>query len=167
MAYLLPRRPPLNSLQPPESVIYLNRTHLAARQLHRSLVCIRLQRSLNRRPKLSTLVSNNILPPECCSYDRSSGEFIWGTGIAGVLVERKRRVERENIKIGLRIWLERKARKIRARKADSSVGTLVWRFSRKAQIADPKEGISDWPEPPKKDKVQRMRTYFENLVASQ
>lgn len=165
VSYFLPRRPALQSLQPPAAMIYLSKTHVAARKLHWSLVTIRLQRSLKRRPKISTLVSNNILPPECCRYDRRSGEIIWGTGVAGALVETKRKVEREQIKEGLKVWLERKAREIRTRKKEGGVGVLVWRFSKKIKPGDPKEGMSDWPEQPKKDKVSRMKGYFEGLVA--
>lgn len=166
MQYFLPRRPTLQSLQPPAAMIYLSKTHVAARKLHWSLVCIRLQRSLLRRPKISTLVSNNILPPECCKYDRKSGEIVWGTGVAGALVERKRRVEKEQIKEGLKVWLERKAREIGTRKKEGGVGVLVWRFSKKIKLSDPKERITDWPEQPKKEKVSRMRGYFEGLVAT-
>ncbi|TKA79034.1 hypothetical protein B0A55_03157 [Friedmanniomyces simplex] len=163
--YLLRRRPPLYSLQPPVSTIYLTRTHVAARRLHWSLVCIRLNRSLSRRPKLSTLVSANILPKECCRYDRRSGEIIWGQGVAGALVERKRRVEREHLRDGLRVWLERKAAKIRARQKDAAggVGVLVWRFSRKVKIGDGRRTADVWPEKPKKDLVSGLKRFWEGM----
>jgi len=167
--YLLRRRPPLYSLQPPNSTIYLTRTHVAAKRLHWSLVCIRLQRCLSRRPKLSTLVSANILPKECCRYDRRSGEIIWGQGVAGALVERKRRVERENLRDGLRVWLERKAAKIRARQKDagSGVGVLVWRFSRKMKLGDSGRRTTDlWPEKPKKDRVSGLKRFWEGMGGS-
>lgn len=164
VSFLLPRRPTLQSLQPPTAMIYLSRTHLAARKLHWSIASIRLSRSLLRRPKISTLVSKNILPPECCKLDRTSGEIVWGTGVAGALVERKRKVEKEQIKEGLRVWLERKAREIRSRKKEGDVGVMVWRFSKRMKLSDAKERAPDWPLP-KKDKVSRMRGYFEGLVA--
>ncbi|KAK5688770.1 hypothetical protein LTS10_000748 [Elasticomyces elasticus] len=166
--YLLRRRPPLYSLQPPVSTIYLTRTHVAARRLHWSLVCIRLNRSLSRRPKLSTLVSANILPKECCKYDRRSGEIIWGQGVAGALVERKRRVEREHLRDGLRVWLERKAAKIRARQKDAAggVGVLVWRLSRKMKIGDARRTTDIWPEKPKKDRVSGLKRFWEGMGGS-
>ncbi|EMC99450.1 hypothetical protein BAUCODRAFT_50733, partial [Baudoinia panamericana UAMH 10762] len=161
--YLLVRRPPLHSLQPPNSTIYLNRTHVAARRLHWSLVCIRLSRSLARRPKLSTLISANILPKECCKYDRRSGEVIWGQGVAGGLVERRRRVEREHLREGLRVWLERKAQEIRARQKDAvgGVGVLIWRFSRKMKLGESRRGCETCLEGPKKDKVSGLKRFFE------
>ena len=118
-----------------------------------------------RRPKLSTLVSANILPPECCKYDRRSGEIVWGAGVAGALVERKRKVEREQIKEGLKVWLERKAREIRSRKKEGGVGVLVWRFSRKMRFGDSQGVTSDWPPRPEKDKVSGLKRFFENLAS--
>lgn len=167
--YLLRRRPPLYSLQPPNSTIYLNRTHVAARRLHWSMVCIRLNRSLSRRPKLSTLISANILPKECCKYDRRSGEIVWGQGVAGALVERKRRVEREHLREGLRVWLERKAHQIRARQKDAAggVGVLVWRFSRKLKLPDPSRCSTEiWSEKPKKEKVLGLKRFWESVSSS-
>ncbi|KAF2766645.1 hypothetical protein EJ03DRAFT_298047, partial [Teratosphaeria nubilosa] len=163
--YLLRRRPPLYALQPPASTIYLTRTHVAARRLHWSLVCIRLNRSLARRPKLSTLISANILPKECCKYDRRSGEIVWGQGVAGTLVERKRQVEREKLRDGLRVWLERKARQIHARQKDAAggVGILVWRFSRRLKIGEGRILPDAWPEPPKKEKVSGLKRFWESV----
>ena len=161
---MLPQRPPLSSLQPPVATIYLTRTHLAARKLSRSLLCIRLQRGLARRPKASTLVSQNILPSECCSL-RRSGEVIWGAGVAGALVERKRKLEREQMKASLRVRLERKAKEIRARKKDGGVGILVWRWSRKMRVVD-REDYSGWGEGPKKDKVSGLRRFYEGLTVA-
>lgn len=154
----------MSKLQPPTSAIYLTRTHIAARRLHWSLVCIRLQRSLSRRPPLKTLISTGKIPPETCRYDRRSGEIVWGTGVAGALVELKRKVEREQIKEGLRVWLERKAREIRSRKSEGGVGTLVWRFSRKMKFNEPKnEGTNR--DKPKKEKVRGLKSFFEDLSA--
>jgi len=166
--YLLLRRPPLYTLQPPLSAIYLTRTHLAARRLGWSLVCTRLNRSLARRPKLSALISANILPKECCKYDRRSGEIVWGEGVSGALVERKRMVEREHLRDGLRVWLERKANQIRARQENAAggVGVLVWRFSRKMKLADSKRTTEYWPERPKKDHVSGLKRFLETMSSS-
>lgn len=135
---LLPHRPPLASIQPPQSSIYLSRTHLAARRLHWSLVSIRLNRSLSRRPPVASLVSANILPRECCRRDRISGEYLVSAAAerGGLVAERKRKVEREKVKEGLRVWLERKAREIKKRRKDGGVAVLVWRFSRRLKVAD-------------------------------
>ncbi|EGP91327.1 uncharacterized protein MYCGRDRAFT_89490 [Zymoseptoria tritici IPO323] len=135
---LYPLRPHLSTLQPPTSTIYLTAVHNRARILHWSLVRARLNRSLIRRPALSDLVSANILPPECCRLDRRSGEFVWGAGLAGALVEPKRRLEREYLKEGLRALLERKVRRIGARRKESGggVGVMVWRFSRKLKLGE-------------------------------
>ena len=166
IAYLLSQRPPLHTLQPPQSTIYLTRTHLAARRLHWSLVSIRLNRSLSRRPKLAALVSANILPKECCRYDRRTGEVVWGAGVAGALVERKRKVEKEQIKEGLKVWLERKAYHIRTRKREGGVGVLVWRFSRKMKVGDADKGSESWRERPRNDKVSSLMRFWENLGSS-
>lgn len=117
-----------------------------------------------RRPKLSTLVAANILPRECCRVDRTSGEFVWGAGVAGALVERKRRVEREQIKEGLRVWLERKAREIiRTHRKDGRVGVLVWRYSSKAKAGDARRQSSVSCQKPDKEKVGTLRRFFESL----
>ena len=162
---MLPRRPPLYKLQPPVSTIYLTRTHVAARKLHWSLVCIRLSRQLSRRPKLSSLISENKIPHECCKYDRNSGEFVLGTGVAGALVERKRRVEREQIKEGLRVWLDRKARDIKSRTKEGGVGVMVWRFSRKMKLGELNNDDAVLTTRPQKDstRVAGLRRFWEGL----
>ncbi|KAF4552998.1 Hypothetical protein D9617_8g050110 [Elsinoe fawcettii] len=138
LPHLLSSRPPLAALQPPSAAIYLSRTHLAARRLHWSLVCIRLNRSLSRRPGLSSLVSANILPRECCRRDRASGEYVFR---GGLVVERKKKVEREKVKEGLRVWLERKAGEIcRRREKGVGVGVLVWRLQRRLKVEERREG---------------------------
>lgn len=109
------------------------------------------------------MISNNKIPKEGCRYDRQSGEFVLGTGVAGALVERKRRLEREQIKEGLRVWLERKARNIRLRK-DGGVGVLVWRFSRKLRMGEPgKDCRVSSAERPQKERVSGLRRFWEEL----
>ncbi|KAF2718016.1 hypothetical protein K431DRAFT_143135 [Polychaeton citri CBS 116435] len=166
--HLYPRRPAISTLQPPTASIYLTRTHVAARRLHWSLVCIRLNRNLARRPKLSTLISTNIVPKECCKVDRRSGEFLWGTGVSGGLIERKRQVEREKFKEGLRVWLERKARDIKEKKREGGVGVLVWRFSRRLKLnssndRQPRDQLHWHSEKPKKEKVSGLKRFWEGL----
>ncbi|KAI9800955.1 MAG: hypothetical protein M1833_003092 [Piccolia ochrophora] len=106
----LPLRPALSSLHPPTSTIYLTRTHLAARALSRSLISIRLNRSLSRRPPVATLVTHNILPPECCRPDPRTGEVVYGSGLAPSLVGARRSVERERVKDRLRTWVGERRR---------------------------------------------------------
>ncbi|KAM0723846.1 hypothetical protein Q7P37_000836 [Cladosporium fusiforme] len=171
VARLLARRPALHVLQPPVSGIYLTRTHFAARRLHWSLVSIRLSRSLQRRPELSALVSANILPQECGKVDRRSGEFVWGAGVAGPLVERKRRLERERLKEGLRARVQRKADEIlRRRKEGVGVGVLVWRFSKRLRLgggSERRETINTCrDERPKREKVSSLRRFWESLDGS-
>ena len=78
-------------------------------------------------------------------------------------MERKRKVEREQIKEGLRVLLERIAREIRSRKSEGGVGTLVWRFSRKMKVGEPETDCSDGREKPKKEKVTGLKRFFEDL----
>jgi hypothetical protein len=89
---------------------------------------------------------------------------MWGNGVAGALVERKRKVEKEQIKEGLRVWLERKAREIRARKKEGGVGVLVWRFSRKVKLGEVELGECDWNTRPSKEKVSGLKRFFEDMA---
>lgn len=72
---------------------------------------------------------------------------------AGGIVQRKRKIEREKVKEGLRVWLERKVREIGRRK-NICVGVLVWRFSNRTPAAP--LGIS-------KQHSQHGRASWENL----
>ena len=164
--YLLPRRPAIQTISPPVAGIYLTRTHIAARRLHWSLVSIRLNRCLSRRPKLDSLVSANILPKECCKIDRHSGNFVWGIGVAGPLVQSRRRLERERLKEGLRVRLEKKANAIRERRREGAgVGILIWRFSKRLKLGTTieKRSISDGEDVPRKEKVGSLRRFWEGL----
>lgn len=165
---LIPARP--HALSPP---IYLTKTQWAARSLQWSMLRIRLSRSLSRRPPLSKLVSSNILPSECCRTDRDSGERVWGSGLAGALVERKRRLEKEHLKAGLRGWLERKSRSVAARRDEGGrVPVLIWRFSKvkvaAAAAAPPERRVSnrildeDGHARGREGKVSRLKRLFEN-----
>jgi hypothetical protein len=164
--YLLPRRPAIQTISPPVAGIYLTRTHIAARRLHWSLVSIRLSRCLSRRPKLDSLVSANILPKECCKIDRLSGSFVWGIGVAGPLVERRRRLERERLKEGLRVRLEKKVNAIRERRREGAgVGVLIWRFSKRLKMGSviEKRALTDGEEFPRREKVGGLRRFWEGL----
>lgn len=77
-------------------------------------------------------------------------------------------VEREHLRDGLRVWLERKANQIRARQENAAggVGVLVWRFSRKMKLADSKRTTEYWPERPKKDHVSGLKRFWETMSSS-
>lgn len=167
LSSFLPRRPRLQTLQPPTSSIYLTRTHVAARKLGFSLALVSLNRSLSRRPPLSTLVNANIVPKDCCRVHRESGEMLIATG---GIVERKRRLEREKIKEGLRVWLERKAGVIGRRK-DVVVGVLVWRFSKRAKGMGQDCNERSRPSPrswerPESGRVTGLKRFWEDLIDS-
>ncbi|KAK4964207.1 hypothetical protein LTR28_003936 [Elasticomyces elasticus] len=78
------------------------------------------------------------------------------------------RVEREQVKEGLRVWLERKAKQIRARRREGSsvgVGVLVWRFSRRSKASALAEQACNHEA---KDDVQQgrvsgLRRFWEGL----
>ncbi|CAD0115245.1 unnamed protein product, partial [Aureobasidium uvarum] len=157
----LPQRPSLRSIQPPASAIYLTRTHVAARNLHFRLLSATLNRSLSRRPTVSSLVNARILPKDCCRRDRSSGEII--VTHSG-LYERKRKLELEKFKEGMRIWLEKKARAISRRKSIvGGVGILVWRFTKRSK------GPDDLPTEPSSHAcsenyhVSSLRRFWEDI----
>jgi hypothetical protein len=92
----MPIRPSLTSLM--HQHIYVTRTTLAARNLGRNLIKIKLNRKLLGRPSAETLVEKGVLPSEC--YAKGKG------ALAPSLVEVKRRIERERVKDVLRGWVE-------------------------------------------------------------
>ncbi len=87
-----------------------------------------LGRKLKRRPSATSLVELNILPEECARKG--------GNAVAPGLVERRRRVIKESLKDGLRVWVERRAILVQRRKEEGEkerlgVKGLVRRFTRK------------------------------------
>jgi hypothetical protein len=112
------------------------------------------------------LVSANILPKECCKIDRHSGNFVWGIGVAGPLVQSRRRLERERLKEGLRVRLEKKANAIRERRREGAgVGILIWRFSKRLKLGNAveKHAITGGQEIPRREKVGGLRRFWEGL----
>ncbi|KAI9718769.1 MAG: hypothetical protein M1812_003943 [Candelaria pacifica] len=138
LAYSLPQRPPLSSLLPPISTIYLSSTRFRARTLSRCFISIKLNRSLSRRPSASSLISSNILPEECCRQDSRTGQIVWGGGVAPGIIGMKRKIEKERLKDGLRAWIARRADAVEKRlhsgqeREKPSVRNLVQRFARRA-----------------------------------
>lgn len=71
------------------------RTSNVSRRLARSLISIRLARSLANRPSPEVLVERAVLPRECVPG-------MAGVHVAPGLVARRRAIERERLKDGLR-----------------------------------------------------------------
>ncbi|KAL9086104.1 MAG: hypothetical protein Q9159_004339 [Coniocarpon cinnabarinum] len=187
LSHSLSHRPSLSSLHPPAATIYLTSTHVLARTISRQLVAIRLNRNLAHRPSAQKLVTCNILPRECCSVDRNSGEWVVGGrgAIAPGIVETKRRVEKERLKDGLRAWLERKAEGVRekARTEDEGPGgvrRLVRRFTARWKSGDGEivkvndaSSAEKWPvarrgcardEAPTRAHVYSLRRFWEGVA---
>ncbi|RFU30189.1 hypothetical protein B7463_g6145, partial [Scytalidium lignicola] len=109
LEHYIPIRPPLSELMAHQ--IYITRTTLAARNLGRNLIKIKLNRSLLKRPSPESLVDKGVLPAECLyrkSKDGSGGGARW---VAPTVIETKRRVEKERVKDVLRHWVEEWRRK--------------------------------------------------------
>lgn len=106
--------------------IFLTHTTQISRRLARNLVAIRLSRRLPMRPSAETLVQRGVLPEEC----------VEGT-VAPGLVAKRRAVEREKLKDGLRRWVggvwrgEVRERAEGVKKSEEKAGVgRVWRLKR-------------------------------------
>ena len=97
----LPARPPLSTLSPPAGTIYMNRTHIIARAISRSLISIRLSRCLTHRPSTHDLVSRSILPQECATG-------LYASSISPSLIQARRSLTRSTLKDKLGRKLERR-----------------------------------------------------------
>ncbi|CAC9892372.1 unnamed protein product [Aureobasidium pullulans] len=162
LSVFLPQRPLLRSLQPPASAIYLTRTHVAARRLHFHLLSATLNRSLSQRPSVSSLVNARIIPRDCCRRDHVSGLIVTQSG----LFERKRKLELEKFKEGLRVWLEKKARAIKKHKSHvGGVGILVWRFTKRSKGTNFSftETSSASQQGTQTDHVSNLRRFWEDV----
>ncbi|KAI1366449.1 hypothetical protein F5Y08DRAFT_132722 [Xylaria arbuscula] len=115
--------------------IFLTHTTQISRRLARNLVAIRLSRRLPQRPSAETLVQRGVLPPECVPS--------WGCAqIAPALVAKRRAVEKEKLKDGLRRW----------------VGG-VWR----GEVKERSEGVKRWEERAGVGRVWRLRRFWERV----
>ncbi|KEQ87184.1 hypothetical protein M438DRAFT_389039 [Aureobasidium pullulans EXF-150] len=147
---------------PPASAIYLTRTHVAARRLHFHLLSATLNRSLSQRPSVSSLVNARIIPRDCCRRDHVSGLIVTQSG----LFERKRKLELEKFKEGLRVWLEKKARAIKKHKSHvGGVGILVWRFTKRSKGTNFSftETSSASQQGTQTDHVSNLRRFWEDV----
>ncbi|KAK3401564.1 hypothetical protein B0T20DRAFT_475683 [Sordaria brevicollis] len=132
-----PSRPSLSDLI--RRSIFLTSTSLTARKLARKLASIHLARRLAARPSAEVLVERCVLPAECVVPFTTGNKK--GKGrvkvVAPGLVAKKRAVERERVKDGLRawvggVWMGRvKEREGRVRREEEEMGTgRVWRLRR-------------------------------------
>lgn len=100
---------------------------MVSRRLARSLTAIRLSRRLAARPEPEALVARSVLPPECVPFG----------SVAPGLVAKRRAVEREQVRDGMRRWVggvwerrwREKAEDRRRWEERSGVGR-VWRLRR-------------------------------------
>jgi hypothetical protein len=159
----IPLRPPLTQLM--HQRIYITRTTLAARNLGRSLIKIKLNRKLGRRPSAGELVELGVLPGEC--YNKGGKGMVMAPG----LVETKRKIERERVKDILRHWVEEWRRKGEG-KADGQVGERpgVRRLARRFGREEKREVGQRWAAPekgrredPTRAKVLGLRRFWEKV----
>ncbi|GAP89431.1 putative F-box domain-containing protein [Rosellinia necatrix] len=129
--------------------IFLTHTTQISRRLARNLVAIRLSRRLPQRPSAETLVQRGVLPPECVPAGCYRGSSGGGGGagpvvvvVAPALVARRRAVEKEKLKDGLRRW----------------VGG-VWR----GEVKERSEGVRRWEERAGVGRVWRLRRFWERI----
>ncbi|KAK1967447.1 F-box domain-containing protein [Colletotrichum sublineola] len=128
-----PSRPSLAELI--SRSIFLTHTSVVSRRLARSLVSIRLSRRLATRPSAEVLVERAVLPPECVP-----GMSM--VQVAPALVAKRRAIEKEKVKDGLRKWVEG-----------------VW----KGEVRQREEGIKKWEETKGVGRVWRLRRFWERV----
>ncbi|KAK0640804.1 hypothetical protein B0T16DRAFT_336593, partial [Cercophora newfieldiana] len=116
--------------------IFLTNTTVVSRKLARNLVAIRLQRRLAARPPPEVLVERCVLPPECVPYG-------YYAPVAPALVAKRRAVERERVKDGLRRW----------------VGS-VWT----GEVRSRGEGVRRWEERVGIGRVWKLRRFWERVA---
>ncbi|KAG7151155.1 hypothetical protein HYQ46_013085 [Verticillium longisporum] len=130
---LLATRPPLADLI--ARSIFLTNTTVVSRRLGRSLVSIRLARRLATRPPAEVLVERAVLPYEC----------VPGLAVVHVapgLVAKRRAIEKEQVKDGLRRWVD-----------------AVW----KRQVLQREEGMRQWEQSRGIGRVWRLRKFWERV----
>ncbi|KAG9255564.1 uncharacterized protein F5Z01DRAFT_547902 [Emericellopsis atlantica] len=110
--------------------IFLTQTTVVSRRLARSLTSIRLSRRLATRPSPEVLVERAVLPKECVPG-------LTTVHLTPRIVQRKKTIERERIKDGLRRWIEGtwrgrvEVKELEAREWEERWGVgRVWRLRR-------------------------------------
>ncbi|KAH6843343.1 hypothetical protein B0I37DRAFT_216271 [Chaetomium sp. MPI-CAGE-AT-0009] len=114
--------------------IVLTRAAFASRRLDHRMASIRLAHSLAARPSAESLVERAVLPAECLPRAAHA--------VAPALVARKRAVEKERVKDGLRAW----------------VGS-VW----KGEVGRREERVRRWEERAGVGRVWRLRRFWEGV----
>ncbi|KAI5866024.1 hypothetical protein GGS23DRAFT_555090 [Durotheca rogersii] len=124
-----PSRPTLAQLIA-RHIVMTHRSQVS-RQLARNLVAIRLSRRLPLRPSAESLVQRGVLPPEVVEGSVAPG-----------LVAKRRAVEKERLKDGLRRWIG-----------------AVWR----GEVRERSEGVRQWEELAGVGRVWRLRKFWERV----
>ncbi|KAK8078789.1 F-box domain-containing protein [Apiospora phragmitis] len=135
-----PSRPTLRDLIAKH--IFLTHTTQISRRLARNLVAIRLSRRLPLRPSAETLVQRGVLPGECVPGAAQCREGSGAVVVAPGLVAKKRAVERERLKDGLRRWV-----------------ACVWT----GEVRERAEGVRRWEEQAGVGRVWRLKRFWERV----
>ncbi|KAI8686348.1 F-box domain-containing protein [Fusarium keratoplasticum] len=115
--------------------IFMTQTSIVSRRLARSLVSIRLSRRLAARPSAAALVERSVLPKECVPG-------MVPVHVAPAIVARKKAIEKERVKDGLRQWIASK-----------------WR----REVRVRQEGVRRWEESRGIGRVWRLRRFWERI----
>jgi hypothetical protein len=115
--------------------IFVTHTSVVSRRLGRSLVSIRLARRLAARPSPQDLVNRAVLLPECIP---GKSKF----NVAPALVAKRRAVEKEQVKDGLRHWIDG-----------------VW----KGKVMQREQGVRQWEQSRGVGRVWRLRKFWERV----
>ncbi|KAF5025765.1 hypothetical protein F66182_2098 [Fusarium sp. NRRL 66182] len=115
--------------------IFMTHTTIVSRRLARSLVSIRLSRRLAARPSAASLVERSVLPKECVPGMAS-------VHVAPAIVAKKKAIEKERVKDGLRQWIASR-----------------WR----REVRERQDGVRRWEESRGVGRVWRLRRFWERV----
>ncbi|KAF4335981.1 f-box domain protein [Fusarium beomiforme] len=115
--------------------IFMTHTSIVSRKLARSLVSIRLSRRLAARPSAAALVERSVLPKECVPGMAS-------VHVAPAIVAKKKAIEKEKVKDGLRQWIASR-----------------W----KREVKERQDGVRRWEESRGIGRVWRLRRFWERV----
>ncbi|EXA47673.1 hypothetical protein FOQG_04230 [Fusarium oxysporum f. sp. raphani 54005] len=115
--------------------IFMTHTSIVSRKLARSLVSIRLSRRLAARPSAAALVERSVLPKECVPGMAS-------VHVAPAIVAKKKAIEKERVKDGLRQWIASR-----------------W----KREVKERQDGVRKWEESRGIGRVWRLRRFWERV----
>ncbi|CEI68810.1 unnamed protein product [Fusarium venenatum] len=115
--------------------IFRTNTSIVSRRLARSLVSIRLSRRLAARPSVASLVERSVLPKECVPGMAS-------VHVAPAIVAKKKAIEKEKVKDGLRQWIASR-----------------WR----REVRERQDGVRKWEESRGIGRVWRLRRFWERV----